>query len=794
MKAWTGASRDRWSILVVEDDPGDFELLRTALTAPGALVVLRPDAIVWARTLKEAIAAARQAPPSAVLLDLSLPDSAEGHTVQLMRAAAPELPIVVLTGHDDLSLVAQALEAGAQDYLVKDHYHGDTLHRTIRHAIIRHELERKVSLDQERFRDFASANSDWWFWEIDAQLRFTWFSPNVEQVVGRPIDRMLGKQFQELAQPISDDERKVWERHRLDLAHQRPFKQFEYCVALLDGSLQWLSISGVPIFDHTGAFRGYRGTGINVTRRKLADEELHRNERTLVAAIEAVDEAFVLYDAEDRMIFCNEKFRALHAASVDLIAPGVRYEDFLRAGAWRGQYPEAIGRVDAWVAERMAEHRQPELDQIQRTSAGRWMRTIERKTIDRHTVGFRIDVTALYHAKEAAEAANIAKSRFLATMSHEIRTPMNGIMGMAQLLLKSDPDKDQWRSYARSILSSGQALLMLLNDILDLSRIEAGRLTLESVVLQPEIILRETRDLFGAAAMGKRLRLQYRWNGPERQLYRSDAYRIQQMLSNLVGNAIKFTQHGFISIEATEAERHADIAVLEFAVSDSGIGVPADKLGLLFKPFSQADSTTTRQFGGAGLGLSIVSNLAKAMGGDVGVQSAPGQGSRFWFRLRMQVVGEAEETAWYTQLAAHDSQEVSGSLRGYVTVVEDNLVNCMVIEEMLVLLGVNVAVYHDGQQAVEAIRQGTQTDVILMDLQMPILDGYEATKQIREWEQEHDLPRRPIVALTADIFAGEERRCFDCGMDDLLTKPLGLDGLATALRRWLPLRSLADED
>ena len=395
-------------------------------------------------------------------------------------------------------------------------------------------------------------------------------------------------------------------------------------------------------------------------------------------------------------------------------------------------------------------------------------------------------------SKVAAEAANLAKSRFLATMSHEIRTPMNGILGMAQLLVMPNLQDTVRNDYAHTILSSGQTLLVLLNDILDLSKIEAGKLKLESTAFSPDLLLQETRNLFSGAALAKGLQLDCQWHGPTEQRYLADLHRLRQMLSNMVGNALKFTHQGQVHIEATELEHSDEASVLEFSVSDTGIGIPADKLSLLFKPFSQTDSSTTREFGGSGLGLSIVANLAKAMGGDVGVSSEPGSGSRFWFRIQARSVANQLSSRQFERPLNESSFTEARQLRGHVLVAEDNPINCRVIKSLLGKLGLRVTLVHDGQQVVEALGSADSDsstelpDLILMDLHMPVMDGYAATETIRQLEAAHKRRHLPIVALTADVFEEDRQHCLAAGMDDFLTKPISIDALRSTLAKWLP--------
>ncbi|MEI7430327.1 MAG: ATP-binding protein, partial [Betaproteobacteria bacterium] len=309
---------------------------------------------------------------------------------------------------------------------------------------------------------------------------------------------------------------------------------------------------------------------------------------------------------------------------------------------------------------------------------------------------------------------------------------------------------------------------------------------LEIKAFEPGQLICEIQALFSGSLDSKDIAVQQKWFGPPGQRYWSDAHRLRQMLSNLVGNALKFTAQGTIQIEGVEVERNGDFALLEFSVSDTGIGVPPEKLDLLFRPFEQADSSTTREFGGTGLGLSIVRNLALLMDGDAGAESQPGKGSRFWFRIRARIVPAGENSRQSERL---DVPKVRASkLSGRVLVVEDNPINRKVIESLLKKLGLSFTVANDGQQAVNAITGGDVPDVVLMDVQMPVMDGFEATRRIRAWEIETGRTQvLPIVAMTANAFESDKMECMTAGMNEFLSKPFNFDDLSSLLNKYLPV-------
>jgi PAS domain S-box-containing protein len=389
----------------------------------------------------------------------------------------------------------------------------------------------------------------------------------------------------------------------------------------------------------------------------------------------------------------------------------------------------------------------------------------------------------LIRAKEAAEAASVTKSQFLATMSHEIRTPMNGILGMAQLALMPDMSDHDRDDCLRTLLDSGQALLTLLNDILDLSRVEAGKVSIDLCAFEPEVILADAEKLFRRAAAVNGVALAAHWHGDAGARYEGDPMRLRQMLTNLVGNAIKFTHAGEIRIEG-RVEPQGETPWLELSVTDTGIGIAPEKRALLFEPFSQADSSTTRKYGGTGLGLSIVRGLTLAMGGEVGLESEPGKGSRFWFRVPLKPLSDMASPLPAKAETVLPVSMPAANARARVLVVEDNPTNRKVIVSMLDRLDCRVDLAENGQAALALLMQGEPPDMVLMDVQMPVMDGLEATRQIREWEQSAGRRAVPVIALTASAYEEDRLRCLAAGMNDYLSKPLDFTTLQAILAQW----------
>jgi len=412
--------------------------------------------------------------------------------------------------------------------------------------------------------------------------------------------------------------------------------------------------------------------------------------------------------------------------------------------------------------------------------AGQAIRDTTTKAI-RHSLEKDLANASLSLAKETAEAATLAKSQFLATMSHEIRTPMNGVLGALDLLRHSTLNPTQ-RRLVRTAASSGISLMEILNDVLDHSKIEAGKLKLVNTPMSPRALVTSVTTLFRANAENKGLSLTMDVADDVAEWVLCDAQRLKQVMLNLLGNAIKFTERGEVAVRVSAQPAPVGWAGLRFEVQDSGIGMSPDAQKDLFQPFHQIDSSHNRRRGGTGLGLVISQSIVQAMGGQIEVESRQGAGSCFRFDLML----ECDESP--THLPANDSGmiglDVEAQLQGTVLVVEDNEVNRLIAREMLSSMGLAVVEAVDGANALEQLATHG-IDLILMDCQMPVMDGYAAAREIRRREQQQGRPRIPILALTANAFDEDTVRARESGMDAHIAKPYTRAYLMRTLNNWL---------
>ena len=587
----------------------------------------------------------------------------------------------------------------------------------------------------------------------------------------------------------------------------RPFDPLEVRIRAGDGTDRTVLAAAAALGD---AFGGDHLVMLfDITERKAAEESAGRASRLLQEAIRSIPQGFTIYDENDRLVICNDAYLDFYQTSRDLIVTGATFEEIVRKGAERGQYPEAVGRIDEWVRERVRKHQAADGSQLeQQLDDGRWLLIIEHRTPSGYIVGNRIDITArkdldaelerhrhhlealvaertaaLSIAKDAAEAANRAKTTFLANMSHELRTPLNAILGMTTLATRRAADPSQ-RDQLAKVSQASWNLLAIINDILDISKIEAERLRLERVGFSLGSVLANLESLVALKAAEKGLALVI--DVPPALLdlpLQGDPLRLGQILVNLAGNAVKFTDRGSVTVVAGIAEETPDAVLVRFEVTDTGIGVAAADRARLFVAFEQADGSTTRRFGGTGLGLAISKRLAQMMGGAIGVDSEPGRGSTFWFTVRLEKADDHHADG-----PSKPAEGGTGDLgrrfpRARVLLAEDDPITQEVSLGLLQEAGLHADLAVNGREAIDRV-MAREYQLILMDVRMPVLDGLQATRAIRRLPAGETVP---IVALTANAFADDRQQCLDAGMDEVLTKPVEPDLLyATILRLLAP--------
>jgi len=527
----------------------------------------------------------------------------------------------------------------------------------------------------------------------------------------------------------------------------------------------------------------------DVTPLKRGEAEVEEQRALLAEVLNSMDAMVVLLDSEARVIMSNGRGRNLLNIPAELVDEGGSLRESMRYMYRRGdfgfEHPESEmvdGRVDAVLSGKPVRVTRP-------APGDRWLEFSYSPIAKGRTIAQGRDVTALkaseqaaIAAKEAAEAAALAKSSFLAAMSHEIRTPMNGVLGMLEVLGRSELKPDQLRSVT-VMRESAHSLLRIIDDVLDFSKIEAGRLDVEAMPFSLRAMVEGTIETLTPDAKRRGLALFADAAGVGLDWLEGDPTRVRQILFNLIGNALKFTERGFVRISAS-AVAEGDGARLTLSVEDSGVGMDVATLARLFQPFTQADSSTTRRFGGTGLGLSIVRRLAELMGGEVRAESEPGRGSRFTVTLRLGIAA-APGLRVEADTAAPGTAQTAAIASGGVLIVDDHPVNREVLLRQLELLGLTAGTAEDGVEALQSWRLEGQS-MLLMDIHMPRMDGFELARAIRTEEQRLGLPRTTLIAVTANALQGEAERCYAAGMDGFLAKPVTLDGLSRALSRFLP--------
>ncbi|MFT4174173.1 MAG: PAS domain S-box protein [Rhodocyclaceae bacterium] len=647
------------------------------------------------------------------------------------------------------------------------------------------EQQTALARSEAHFRTVVESLSELVF-ETDRQGRWTYLNPAWMDITHYDIDEGLGRSFIDFT-PREEHPRIIRAFRPLMRGEvEQVREQFRFITK--DRSTRWLEVFARSRRDELDNLLGYMGSVTDITVRKHAESALQDQLHFMESLIEAIPNPIYVKDLYGRYIAFNRAYeRFFNVRREDWLGKTTfdLFDDELQA---RQQHDKDMALLATGGLQVFEAHI--------KTRTGIESDALYQKSLffqaDGHAAGILGCITdiserkqfvqELMHAKEAAEAASRAKSDFLANMSHEIRTPMNAIIGMTHLTLDTELTEEQ-REYLSLVHSSADALLAIINDILDFSKIEAGHMRFEQLVFNLSDSITSTVRTLVPRAQEKQLDMDFSLAPEIPDLICGDPYRLRQVLLNLLSNALKFTDHGEVHLSVDMLEEHSDDILLRFAVSDSGIGIPADKQEIIFDAFSQADTSTTRRFGGTGLGLAICARLVGAMGGRIWVESDPGQGSTFYFTARFATAKPALSTT-----AAEASQEAAlqPAISLKLLLAEDNPVNQTLALRMLNKLGHQVEMAANGEEALQLRRTHPDLDAILMDVQMPIMSGIEATQAIRQYEQAGALTRVPIVAMTAHAMHGDRERCLDAGMDGYLTKPILSDQLASELARVVP--------
>ncbi|MBA3642017.1 MAG: PAS domain S-box protein, partial [Acidobacteria bacterium] len=660
-----------------------------------------------------------------------------------------------------------------------------------------------LATSEERLKlALGNARHGLWDWNVASEtviLDDTWWA-------------ILGYQRGEMPDSLAnwtetvhpDDRAQVTAALKRSLKSDDALFDVEYRARRKDGEWIWINTRG-RVQSRAEDFTAIRmmGTIHDISERKRAQQILQEQEQRFRQIVTGASDIIYRTDDKGHFNFVNAAAeRVLEMDAKTLL--GRHYLTLIRGGL-----REAAQEFYAEQAAQQRANSYYEFPVITGSGAEIWLgQNVQVLADERGVIGFQglaRDITERKRMERALQAAHDRaldsarlKSEFLANMSHEIRTPMNGVIGLASLLKGTTLSPTQ-QAYVDGIITSGDALLTVINDVLDSSKIEAGMLHIESIDFELHSTVESTLQLFAEAARRKQLRIDAVIDDDVPAVVCGDPNRLRQVLTNLIGNAVKFTREGSVRIRVSNMPRRGALASIRFEVHDTGIGMSADVLGHVFQPFVQADTSTTRHFGGTGLGLAISKRLVELMGGIIDVQSYAGRGSTFWFAVPLHAV-TADVPHDIPTLAAHPPAPEAVSLPvwsdpappppvtrvvpangTWILVVEDNRVNQAVARGMLESLGYSVDLAGDGLEGLDAIDRRSYA-AVLMDCQMPRMDGFTATAEIRR--RQPAAARIPIIALTAYATVGERERCLDAGMDDYLSKPVTKPDLARVLTRW----------
>ena len=652
-------------------------------------------------------------------------------------------------------------------------------------AIQRARLYKEARQNEHKYRSVVE-NVHEVIFQSDALGAWTYLNPAWTQITGFAVGDTLGKSILEFIRP--DDRFEKLEHLQALLDGQHTSCQCEVRFLTADVGFRWLTVHAWPLRDSDGRVVGISGMMDDITERKLAEEELQHQRDFALYVMSTMGQGLTVTGADGKFSYVNPAFARMLGYPPESLV-GREPEEFT--------FAEDVVRLEQAHAQRQAGKTTSYETRLHRAD-GETVYALITGTPHRRSgeiigsVAVITDLTeryrmeqALAQARDQALEASRLKSEFLATMSHEIRTPMYSVIGMNELLLQTTLS-DRQREYAEAVYISAEGLLAILDDILDFSAIEADKLLLHETDFDPRAVIEEVNEIFAAKMQAKELTLRA-FVAPDVPIWlRGDPRRLRQVLVNLVGNAVKFTDHGSIEIGVTMCETAEPGPILRFEVADTGVGIPQAAHQRLFQPFTQLDGSMARRYGGTGLGLAISKRLVELMGGEIGVESEFGKGARFWFTAALKSPSD-DPNGHQTERSHQGATEAEAAVLvpgGRILLAEDNLTNQRLALLQLERLGYVAKAVADGLAAVDAIIEDPDAfDLLLMDCQMPVMDGFQAARVIRRAEPAGR--HLPIIAMTANAMHGDREACLAAGMDDYLSKPVRPTELEQVLRRWL---------
>lgn len=758
------------SVLIVDDEPVALEQLAEIVSLYADTVYTAPDA-------EEGLESYRSNAPDLIVSDVDMPGMSGIEFLKAVRREDPNLSFVLLTGHKNLELISEAIEYGVSAFFSKPLQVPQLLAKIKRVAHTK-DLERQVKNSNallEQYKAIVDASAI--ISKADPMGIITYVNPMFCRISGYSAEELIGQPHSIVRDPATPSylfkhmwntirSKKIWH----GVIHNRAKNGQSYTV----------KSTIAPILDENGNIIEYIALREDISNVIKKEQKIRAERKKLDDILNHVDSVVGMVSLQEKLLFVNRKFFDIFPYT-DLFEYNQSHNCICDIFEKREKFLQPMMGDQYWI-EYVLDH--PQLQHhalmIDKTKKERIF-TVNVQPIRADEKEFFVvtlgDVTELQRAKEEAKAAAQMKGDFLANMSHEIRTPMNGIFGFVSLLSQTSLDEKQ-KKYLDIIEGSTQTLLGIVNDILDFSKIESGKLELDCTDIKPLREFEKIAHLFSAKMEEKKIALRIEIDPRLSECMQIDLLRIQQVISNLLSNAIKFTpENGEILFYAKGLESKGEKSRIRIGVKDNGIGIDPSHQRKIFEAFSQADNSTTRKFGGTGLGLSISSRLVSLMGGELKVNSTPGEGSDFYFEIEVQTC--SVEDRGMNQKNYPPEEQTRICFTGSVLVAEDNPVNRILIDELLQRYGLSPDIAKNGQEALERM-ESTPYDIVFMDVNMPVMSGIEAVARIKETGNEV-----PVIALTANAMAGDHERFLALGFDNYLSKPLSAGGLKKILETYL---------